>query len=130
MNGSVCGVVGQFGQVHRLKDNTLTAESGITVNQHRHDTFAFTITAVELFGTCFSLHNWITGFQMRWIGNNGQTNIFVCDTVQTFDVRSQMVFDITGTIIGRFQTSKLRENVMQWFTTNICLKLNNLSKTK
>lgn len=37
MDGTVSSVVGQVGQVHRLENDALTAESCVTVQKHRHD---------------------------------------------------------------------------------------------
>ena len=84
--------------MHCLKDDALSAESGITVQHDGHDLLAFTITSVELFGSCLALNDWITSFQMRWISNDGESNVLVGDTVQTFNVSTKMVLDITRSL--------------------------------
>lgn len=63
---------------------------------------AITISTVELFSTSFALYNGINGFQMRWISNNRETNVLVRYTVQTFNVRTQMVLDITRTLPKKY----------------------------
>ena len=57
--------------------------------------FAFSVSTVELFRTGFALDYRISGFQVRWISNNSQTDVLIRHTVQTFNVGSKMVLDIT-----------------------------------
>lgn len=139
VNGAVCCVVWQLGQMHCLKDDTLTGESGVTVQQDRHDFLAFVVTTVKLLSTCLALHNWIASLQMGWISDDSQTNILVGDTIQAFNVCAQVIFDITRTlktaillkkfrkskykitthIISSFKASELSKDLMQWFTANV-----------
>lgn len=119
MDGAVRRVVRQFGQMHRLEDDALAAESGIAVNQNGHDSFALAVAAVELLGARFTLDNRIAGLQMRRIGHDGQAHVLVGDTVQAFDVRAQVVFHVAGTVVGRLQAGELREDVVQRLTAYI-----------
>lgn len=57
--------------------------------------FALSITAVELLGPGLALDNGVYGLQVRRIGADGQTDVLVCDAVQTLYVRSQMVLYIS-----------------------------------
>jgi hypothetical protein len=98
VDGSVGGVVGQVRQMHCLEDDSLTAEGGVTVEHDGHDLLAFTVTAVELLGSGLALDDWIAGLQVRWIGDDSEADVLVGDAVQAFDVRSQVVFDITGAL--------------------------------
>lgn len=65
------------------------------MNQNRHDLLALLIAAIELLGASLALHNRVNGLQVRWIGNNSQTNVLVCHTVQALNICAQMVLDIT-----------------------------------
>lgn len=98
VDGAVGGVVGQVRQMHRLVDNALAAEGGITVNQDGHDLLALLVAAVELLGTGLALHHGIHSLQMRGVGHHGQADVLVCDAVQALDVGAQMVLDITGAL--------------------------------
>lgn len=84
--------------MHRLEDNALTAESGIAVEHDRHDFLSFTVAAVELLSSRLALYDWIAGLQMRGIGDDSETNIFVCNSIQAFNVCSEMIFDIAGSL--------------------------------
>jgi len=50
---------------------------------------------------------------MRRIGDYGQTDIFIRYTVQSFDIRAQMVFDVTGTLRNRTHTHIFRNDRLQ-----------------
>lgn len=98
VNRTVGGVVRQIGQMHRFVHDTLTGEGSVTVQQDGHNLLTLTITAVELFGTGLALDDRIDGLQMGRVRHNGQPDVLVRDAVQTFDVRTQMVLDITGAL--------------------------------
>ena len=60
--------------------------------------FAFVVAAVELLGSGFALDDGVDGFQVRWIGDDGQSDVLVGNAVETLDVRAQVIFHITRTL--------------------------------
>lgn len=56
---------------------------------------ALVVSAVELLSARLALHDGVDGLQVRGVGAHGQADVLVRHTVQTLDVRSQVVFDVT-----------------------------------
>ena len=77
---------------------------------------------------------------MGRIGNDGQSDVLVGDTVQALNVRAQMVFNVTRAleeegkkneatrktellinsyVIGSFETGELRKDLLKWLAANI-----------
>lgn len=85
-----CQMRGIFGYIakRRVRDSYFHAKPMLYL-------FPFSVASVELFGARFPLYNGIDSFEMRWVGNHSQSNVLVRDAVESFDVGSQMVLDIT-----------------------------------
>lgn len=68
--------------------------------------FAFAVALVELLGTRFALNDGIDGFQVGRVGDDSQTDVLIRDTVKPFNVRAQVVFDVSGSLV----LIKIRKN--------------------
>jgi hypothetical protein len=119
VDGPVGGVVGQVRQVHRFENDALTAEGGVSVEEDRHDLLALAVAPVELFGSCFPLDNRIDSFEMRGVGDHRQADVLVGDAVQPLDVGPQVVLHVAGAVVGRFQTGKLSEELVEGLATHV-----------
>lgn len=95
MDSSVGGVVGQVRKMHSFIDDALSAEGGITVDQNGHNLLALLVATVELLGTGLALHHGIHSLQMGRVGHDSQADVLVCNAVQSLDVCTEMVLDIT-----------------------------------
>ena len=65
------------------------------------DLLAIPVAPEVLFRPRLSLDDWIDGLQMRWIGDDGDFNVFVRHSIQSFHRCAQMVFHIAATLEKR-----------------------------
>lgn len=64
--------------------------------------FALVISSVELLSASLALHHRVYRLQMGRIRTDGQSDVLVRNSVQTLDVRSEMVLYVTGTLQLRY----------------------------
>lgn len=118
-------VVRQVLHLHRLIDDALPGEGGITVDKYWHDLLSvLEVVRVVLVGSHFAHDDWVDAFQMRRVGEH--FNCEVLAHVVFGEAGTQVVFDIARVshVLILFvhdwcHTLKLSEDLTQRFVNNI-----------
>ncbi len=120
VNGSSGRVGWETVESHSLVNDTLTGESGITVEKNTHGSVVLLlVVVVVLDSTGLSKDNWILSLQMRWVGDQGKLNA-LSGWGWALKVHSQVVLDISGTLILSSNGSgKLGENGLVWLADDV-----------
>jgi len=111
VDGTTSLVRGKSVETHGFVDNTLTSESGVTVEQDTHGGVGLLlVTVVVQNGSGLSENDGVFGFQMRRVGDERKLHTLTGRS-RALEVHTKMVLDITGSFIGGLGgTGKLTED--------------------
>jgi len=106
MDGTTNCIILERLHLKALIDDTLTGDSGITVNNDGHDLLTVLLLSAQevLFGTSAPLHARIDGFQVRWVRHQSQLDLVTRVSITSAEGCSKMVFNIASLCVDRLST--------------------------
>ena len=120
VDGSAGGVGWETRETEALVDDTLSGESGISVEEDTHGgVVLLLIVVVVLDSAGLSKDDWVLSLQMRWVGNQRELNT-LSGWSWALEVHSQVILHISGSLILSSDTSgKLGEDGLVWLANNV-----------
>ncbi len=78
------------------------------------------VATVILLGLRLALHDGVDSLEMRRVSDDGQTDVLICDAVDSFVRHPQVVFHVTGALVSGLQLRvELAEDLLERLATDV-----------